>query len=297
MKVFYRKEMSAATESFSPSSSKPSLVVADWQNDPLISCEICTFPPATRAQISLAHDEDFVDGVLECRFENGFGNTDEALADSLPYTSGSMIAAAHYAVLNNEITCAPVSGAHHAFHDQCGSFCSFNFLLVAALVLKKKGLVNRVKILDLDRHFSDGSVQIIRHLGLESWITNHSQGQFINSRNDVVNGKYTKWLDNAIEDCLGGDLVVVQLGVDGHLLDPLGGIMSTVELAQRDRLVFEKLGHLPLCWALAGGYQVAQGNTPAARLEPVLALHRQSARIACEVISRNKSQSDTLVEV
>jgi len=279
MKVFYRPEMSASTESFSPSSSKPRLVVQDWQNDPLISCEICSFPPATRIQIELAHDRDFVDGVLECRYENGFGNTDKTVADSLPYTTGSMVAAAEFAVLNSETTCAPVSGAHHAFHDQCGNFCSFNFLLVAAMVLKQKGLVNRVKILDLDRHFSDGSVQIIRHLGLGTWITNHTQGQCINSRADVVSGKYRKWLDAAIDDCLDADLVLVQLAADPHLLDPLGGILSTEEMADRDRLVFEHLGHIPMAFTLAGGYQFVEGKTPAQKLEPVLALHRQTARI------------------
>lgn len=286
MKVFYRPEQVAVTNSMSPSSYKPLLVVEDWCSDPLINIEICGFEPATRSQLALAHDPDFVAGVLECRYENGFGNTDKAVAESLPFTSGAMLAATECAVLNNEITCAPVSGAHHSGYDYASGFCSFNFLLVAAMVLKQKGLVNRVKILDLDRHFSDGTVQIIRHLKLESWITNHTQGQQINSRSDVVSGKYQTWLDNAIEDCLGGDLVIVQLGADPHLLDPLGGLLSTQQMAERDRAVFERLGHLPLCWTLAGGYLVtAEGTTPAERLEPVLRLHRQSARICTEVMA------------
>lgn len=285
MKVFYKPQMAAQTRSLSPSAFKPKLVVEDWISDPQITIEICDFEAASENQLCLAHDPDYVQGVLNCVYENGFGNTDSAVAVSLPFVSGAMIAASECAVLHNEITCAPVSGAHHAGYSFGGGYCSFNFLILAAMVLKKRGLVNRVKILDLDRHFSDGTVQIIRHLGLESWITNHTQGQQINSRSDVVSGKYQTWLDSAIEDCLSGDLVIVQLGADPHLLDPLGGLLSTQQMAERDRAVFERLGHLPLCWTLAGGYQFGEGSTTAERLEPVLRLHRQSARIATEVMA------------
>jgi acetoin utilization deacetylase AcuC-like enzyme len=286
MKVFYRPEMVAFTDSYSPSSSKPRWVVEDWQNDPQINCEITGFEPATFSQLCEAHDPDFVAGVLDCRYENGFGNTDKAVADSLPYTSGSMLAAAEYAVLNRVVTASPTSGYHHAHYASAGSFCSFNALLITALVLKKKGLVNRVSIIDADRHYADGSTQIIKKLGLD-WIEHHTQGQFFNSRSDCVNGRYTRWLKRAIGKCLGSDLVVYQAGVDSHVDDPLGGLQTTPELADRDRLVFEGLGHLPLVINLAGGYQIIKGATsPAEQLEPVLALHRQTARIATEVLGK-----------
>lgn len=164
------------------------------------------------------------------------------------------------------------------------NFCSFHGMLIAALVLKQKGLVNRVSIIDADRHFADGSTQIINHLGLD-WIDHHTQGRFFNSRADFAGGRFTRWLNRAIDRSLESDLVVVQLGADPHLLDPLGGLQSTQEMAARDRLIFERLGHLPLLWCLGGGYQVfEQADAPAKRLEPVLRLHRQSARICNEVI-------------
>jgi hypothetical protein len=47
--------------------------------------------------------------------------------------------------------------------------------------------------------------------------------------------------------------------------------------------VFERLGHRPLVWNLAGGYQVVAGDTPSQRIEPVLALHRETARLHCEM--------------
>ena len=279
MKVFYRPEMSAKTESFSPSSSKPQWVVQDWLNDPSIHCEICSFPPATRAQIYLAHDEDYVDGVLSCRYSNGFGNNDPQVADSLPYTAGSMIAAAEYAIRNREVVCSPSGGYHHAGVDFGAGYCSFNALLVAAMVMKEKGLVNRVAILDGDRHIGDGSDQIIRHHGLKDWVVHRSQGKFFNSRQDCINGRYARWLTKAISDCSDCDLILYQAGADPHINDVLGGLMTTEEMALRDRTVFEKLGHIPMVFTLAGGYQFTEGKTEAERLEPVLALHRQTARI------------------
>lgn len=282
MKVFYKPEMVAFTSSYSPSASKPKWVVEDWLNDPLIECEIVSFEPATRNQLCLAHDPAFVEGVLSCEIDNGFGNCDPTVAASLPFTTGSMIAAATYAVENGEVVCSPSGGHHHSRHSSCGGYCSFNGILVTALVLKKMGLVDRVSIIDADRHWADGGTQIINHLGLD-WVEHHSQGRFFNSRADCLNGRFTRWLNRAIDRSLSCDLVLVQLGADPHVLDPLGGLQTTPEMAARDRLIFERLGHLPLCWCLGGGYQTTEGSTPAERLEPVLRLHRQSARICTEI--------------
>ena len=279
MRVFCRPEMSASTESFSPSSSKPQWVVQDWLNDPLIHCEICSFPPATRAQICSVHDEDYVDGVLSGRYDNGFGSNDPDIAASLPFTVGSMIAAAQWAVRQREVVCSPTSGFHHAGYDFGAGYCTFNALVVAAMVLKKQGLVQKVGIIDADRHWGDGTDQLIRHHGLRGWIVHRSQGKFFNSLQDCANGRFSKWLNKAISDCSNCDLVIYQAGADPHRNDPMGGLQSSEEMAQRDRTVFEKLGHLPLVFTLAGGYQVGKGKTEAQRLEPVLALHRQTARI------------------
>lgn len=278
MKVFYRPEMSTYTESFSPSSSKPQWVVQDWQSDPSIHCEICSFPPATFQQLTLAHHVDYVSGVLSGRLDNGFGNNDPSIAESLLFTTGSMIAAAQYAVGNREVVCSPTSGFHHAGFDFGAGYCTFNALLIAAMVLKKQGLVQKVGIIDCDRHWGDGSDQIIKQLGLK-WITHRSQGKFFNSSNDCANGRFSRWLNKAIADCSDADLVLYQAGADPHINDALGGLMTTEEMALRDRTLFEKLGHLPIVFALAGGYQSVAGETAAQRLEPVLALHRSTARI------------------
>jgi len=68
----------------------------------------------------------------------------------------------------------------------------------------------------------------------------------------------------------GYDLLIYQAGADPHIDDPLGGFLTTAELAERDRIVFtvaKKIG-IPVVWNLAGGYQ-----QPLAR---VLEIHRNT---------------------
>lgn len=134
-----------------------------------------------------------------------------------------MIAAAKYAVEHGEVVCSPTSGFHHAHYDNAGAFCSFNGILVAAVVLKQMGLVKRVSIIDLDRHYADGSFDIINHLGLD-WVDHFSQGQFFNSRADCAGGKFTQWSMKAINASQSAHLALVQLGADPHLFRPAGGL-------------------------------------------------------------------------
>ena len=100
---------------------------------------------------------------------------------------------------------------------------------------------------------------------------------------NAANGAYERWLDAAIEKCRTCDVVLYQAGADPHIDDPLGGILTTEQMSARDRSVFEKLGHLPMVWNLAGGYQEVAGETEAERIEPVLALHRETARLHLQI--------------
>ena len=61
--VFFRPEMTAEGDSFSPSAGKPPQVVADWQVHAL-PIDIRMFEPVDAGTLSLAHDPDYVLGVL-----------------------------------------------------------------------------------------------------------------------------------------------------------------------------------------------------------------------------------------
>ena len=283
MKVFYRPEQVATSNQPSPSALKPRLVVADWLADPLIDADICSFEPISSKTIMLAHDPQFVRGVLSGRLKNGFGNRNADVCASLTFTTGSMVAAAEHAVLHREAVCSPTSGFHHAEYANAMGFCSFNGLMVAALALKEAGLVNWVAILDADAHYGNGTDHIIKELGID-WIRHHTLGKHFCNEEAAAQGRFEAWLQKAIDDCLDCDLVLFQAGADPHVDDPLGGILSTAQMSWRDRRVFERLGHLPLVWNLAGGYQIGPGSTEAQKREPILALHRETARLHTAIL-------------
>lgn len=276
MKVFYRPEQVAENAaSFSPSAGKPALVVADWLKHKLITeDDIETFEPVSRETLALAHDRAYVDGVLDLEVDNGFHNRDAQVAASLPYTTGSFLAAAEHAILYNTHTCSPTSGFHHAGYSRGHGFCTFNGLMVAAMALKQSGLIRNLAIIDCDAHYGDGTQDIIDTLGVD-WIKHYTFGRHFECRADVGNGarKFYTWLDEVIDDCQGVSLVMYQAGADPHLRDPLGGMLSGTALIERDARI--RTLRNPIVWNLAGGYQRHPSN---GSISPVLDIHRNTAR-------------------
>ncbi|MEI6269080.1 MAG: hypothetical protein WCP01_09395, partial [Methylococcaceae bacterium] len=69
-----------------------------------------------------------------------------------------------------------------------------------------------------------------------------------------------------------------QAGADPHIDDPLGGWMTTLQLYQRDMIVFKTARemNLPVAWNLAGGYQRDENG----ELLPVLQIHDNTMK-AC----------------
>jgi len=121
MKVFYSDAMVADAESFSPSAGKPAEVVKSWRALG-VPFEIMEPAPVMAEQFGLAHDRGFVDAVLAGKGTNGFGNRLAAVAAALPYTTGSMLAAARSAIESAGAAVAPCSGFHHAGYDYPGDF-------------------------------------------------------------------------------------------------------------------------------------------------------------------------------
>ena len=186
-----------------------------------------------------------------------------------------MLVAAREALSNGQVACAPVSGFHHAGYAGGGGFCTFNGLMITALALKREGRVSRVGILDLDQHWGDGTHDIIRYLGLD-WVSHHSPGPESPRASDAA--RYLRRLPAIVGSFHDCDLLLYQAGADAHVDDPLGGWLTSEQLAERDRIVFDVTSTIgvPVAWNLAGGYQRdADGG-----IEPVLAIHRRTM-VAC----------------
>jgi len=273
--VFYRPEQSCDDAvRVSPSAGKPALVIADWTSDSSISSriEVKSFAPASTEALYAAHSRAYVDGVLSCQRSNGFGTKSQNIAASLRYTTGSMIAAATHVLTNNvtrlNVAVSPTSGFHHAAYADGGGFCTFNGLMATAIHMHSLGLVKKILIVDMDQHYGDGTDDIIQKLGVD--YVDH-----------ITANKSYRTAAQALKCCeLSSvqqqqyDLVLYQAGADIHVNDPLGGLLTTDQMRQRDRSVFANCARLrlPLVWNLAGGYQ----RDDKGGIEPVLALHRNT---------------------
>ena len=180
-----------------------------------------------------------------------------------------MLSAARSALNSGLVACTPTSGFHHAGYEAGSDYCTFNGLMVTALVLKTEGKVRRIGILDCDQHFGDGTAEIMDELAI-GWIRHITQGH--GYRCDPE--EFLRDLPNIVRGFGGCDLLLYQAGADPHIHDPLGGFLTTEELAMRDRTVFSvaKSMGIPVAWNLAGGYQ-----KPISR---VLDIHRNTM-MAC----------------
>ena len=253
MRVVYSDRVNAPVQGYSPSAAKPALVMAAWQSR---WPELIVRPPVpvNRSDLIRAHDADFVDGILDLRIANGFGTKNRDVVDSLIYTSGALLTAATWALIAKAAVAAPVSGFHHASWDEAADFCTFNGLMVTALALQAKHPGMRVGILDYDYHYGNGTVDILEQLKCadvvhltagEQW---HLEAQ---AQDFLAN------FDEDLKRLSACDIVLYQAGADPHLDDPLGGFLTTDQLAYRDECVFDGLRTLgvAVAWVLAGGYQ------------------------------------------
>lgn len=272
----------APITSYSPSAAKPGQVMRDWD---IAGLEIKNHAvtPATATDLYLAHDVDYVRGVMRHEIDNGFGNRDPDVSASLPWTVGAMLTAARLAISLRRPVCAPVSGFHHAGFDFGGGYCTFNGLVVAALSVLQEGLCDHVHILDFDHHWGNGTDDCLARadLSLAGRVTNHSVGKLHLGPTDARHAM--AYLRRSIGHVLSDPrrkLVLYQAGADMHFDDPLGGCLSTAQMLERDCLVFGACRDhgIPIAWNLAGGYQKdADGSIP-----KVLELHRNTAKASLE---------------
>ena len=269
IRVFYSDSQSVDDRTlFSPSVRKPRLVMVDWYNKQAFPVEVLNFNPVTAKDLHRVHDKRYVNDVLKTKRQNGFGSRSKAIAQSLLWTSGSMVAATLDAMKTGSVAVSPTSGFHHAGYFGGGGFCTFNGLMLAALKAFDAG-AKKVAILDLDQHYGNGTDSIINELRLKNKVAHWTLGSSgVNTRNAHL---FIDWLPGKIEQCFAGaDVLIYQAGADCHKDDPLGGRFTTEQMFLRDRAVFQtakRLG-LPVAWNLAGGYQDP--------VEKVVAIHRNT---------------------
>lgn len=280
LKVFYSTDMvSESGRRISPSDRKPREVAEALQRQhwPI---ELIAPEPTPVADICRIHEESYVADVLTLRRASGFGSISASVARSLPYTCGACHDAAIIA-LKDGITASLSSGFHHAGPNGARGFCTFNGLMISAAQLLTAQRVNKVAIVDCDYHYGDGTQAIIDALGLSGQVLHISFGQtYQEPAQAEAYLAHVHELKPVLEKYRPG-VILYQAGADTHIDDPLGGLLTSEQMRERDRTMFS-IAHdlsIPLTWNLAGGYQVE----PDGSIPRVVELHLNTFEEALKV--------------
>lgn len=298
--IFYDEKMVKENGGFSPSSFKPSKVIEDWSKEFDSQFLINKFKPLEKEVFYKVHKKEYVDGIFNGLIENGYGLKSSDFGEVFSLTSGSLYAAAEEA-LKSGIAISPTSGFHHARLEKSEGFCTFNGLVLTSVLLKEKGMINKVGILDFDMHYGNGTDEIIKKYNLD-YIIHYTAGKkydlnypFLNFLKPLIKKVYNKKFKSngkdinkpklrqmllKFKDC---DLIIYQAGADQHIDDPYGGLLTYEQMQIRDRKVFDFDNHhnIPLVWNLAGGYQKDSAET----IEPVLKCHRNTMKECLEIFN------------
>jgi acetoin utilization deacetylase AcuC-like enzyme len=160
-------------------------------------------------------------------------------------------------------------GTHHAFRSEGAGFCVFNDIAVAIQLLRKRGLIRRAAVIDLDVHQGDGTAEIFQDDPDVFTLSIHGESNFPfrkkKSRLDVPlpdgmeDGAYLRHLDEVLSAAFAfkPDIVFYQSGVDPLASDALGRLsLSPAGLIGRDRRVFVTARSFgaPFVLTSGGGY-------------------------------------------
>jgi len=278
------------------SATKQARVVALAQAEGLLDLRSVPFDAeAAWADIATVHAPAYVQAVRTGRprrlaESQGF-RWSPALAEALARIWSGHIAACDLA-LREGLVLHPVSGAHHAYYERGGGYCTVNFLVGAARAVARRG-VGPVAILDFDAHPGDGTYALAKDdLGIAifdiaggTWVTvaPDDRHQFYDVA-DVDAYRAALTALPAFLDRTRPVLVQYQAGVDPYVGDPFGGIpgVDAEFLRYRDQFVLGHLVHrgIPVVVNLAGGY-LEDGTSDR--------LHVETIRVAVETQRRQSA--------
>ncbi len=244
--------------------------------------------PATRDQLCLVHDPEWVDAL-----SHGTLTMQQIVRLEIPYSAqmvrafklmcGGTILAARQALAHGWAMNLG-GGFHHAFPGHGEGFCALHDVAVAAAVLRAEGTVGRVLILDCDVHHGNGTAAIFADEPEVFTLSLHQYNNYPSAKppsnvdvhlpDGTGDDEYLRRLREvlaAVAPAFRPELVLYIAGADPYEDDRLGGLkMTRPGLAARDALVLNAFPLTPVAVTLAGGY--------ARKLADTVAIHAETAR-------------------
>lgn len=213
-------------------------------------------PLATKAQLELAHDADYVDMVLAKIPNEDFISLDPDTIAS-PKSGDAALRAAGAALLAADLVmegkvenafCAIRPPGHHAESRRAMGFCLFNNAAIAARHLVRHHGLARVAILDFDVHHGNGSQEIFAQDPTVFYGSSHQSplypgtgdpserglGNIVNATLPPVSGsaEFRKaWAETLLPalHSFRPEFVLISAGFDAHRWDPLSNLAVETE--------------------------------------------------------------------
>lgn len=223
--------------------------------------------------VALAHDQsyvaEFTAGTLPAQSMRRIGLPWSEVLVNRAFASVGGTVSASLQAMEHGWGATLGGGTHHAFRSEGAGFCVFNDIAVAIQFLRKRGLVRRASVIDLDVHQGDGTAEIFQDDPDVFTLSIHGASNFPfrkkHSRLDVAlpdgveDNDYLRRLDEVLPAVFASrpDIVFYQSGVDPLRSDVLGRLSLTPQgLIARDRRVFAAARRFgaPFVLTSGGGY-------------------------------------------
>lgn len=198
----------------------------------------------------------------------GFPWSEGLVRRSRSSAQGTVIAARN--ALRDGVASNLAGGTHHAFPDHGEGYCVLNDIAIAARVLQRDKLAERIAVIDCDVHQGNGTAAIFQDDPNVFTFSMHGEKNFparkelsrldINLPNGVGDEEYLAILREHVPRILDGfkpDFVFYQAGVDPFERDRLGKLGLTIEgLRWRDEFVILNCRErgIPVVTTMGGGY-------------------------------------------
>ena len=229
--------------------------------------------PCSIETLKEAHSEKYILDVQNKKLSEkdikkiGFPLNDSVVRRSFVATGGTVLASK--LAINYGIACNTAGGSHHANFDGGAGYCVFNDVAVAAKYLLKRGLANRILIVDLDVHQGNGNSDIFKDNRNVFTFSMHSKSNYpakkslsdldVELKDNTEDKEYLDILKFNLANLNDEnfDFVFYIAGVDIHHNDRLGKLSITDEgINLRDNIVIDNFfsKRIPICGVLGGGY-------------------------------------------
>jgi len=246
--------------------------------------------------VALAHDPSYVsgflDGTLPPTAMRRIGLPWSQVLVNRAFASVGGTISASFQALEHGWGATLGGGTHHAFRSEGAGFCVFNDIAVAIQLLRKRGLIRRAAVIDLDVHQGDGTAEIFQDDADVFTLSIHGESNFPfrkkKSRLDVPlpdgieDAAYLRHLDEVLPAAFSfkPDIVFYQSGVDPLASDVLGRLSLTPDgLIARDRRVFAAARSFGAAFVLTSGGGYSR------RIELSAQAHANTYRTAWQMFS------------